>query len=395
MRLKLLVDSAEFWCHLQRDVASSRSHVYVQALTFEGDATGKAVARALLQAPAPNRRVVVDNYTKHDQSDRFLYYPPHLFDRGLWRLVRETEQMFEQLEAGGVQVQFTNPVGFLLRRFPVRNHKKLALVDGRVAYIGGINFADLNFLWRDMMLRIEDPEIVATLQEDFLSTWQGRHLSGVWSFDGLELHILDGRSNADHFTVVFDLIAGARERIYVESPALTQPFVDHLRAACGRGVAVTVLSPGDNNWGVIEDYMNWLAATSDLEIRFYQGRLTHLKAMLVDDRTLIMGSANFDPWSHWFQQEHLAVVTDPEIVTDFRERVIASGLRDSVPAARAPIGLKERLAGPQLRLLEALSLLLNGGGPGRRPQLSRERLPVEAGLSPQPPAEAQHEGSGD
>jgi phosphatidylserine/phosphatidylglycerophosphate/cardiolipin synthase-like enzyme len=158
---------------------------------------------------------------------------------------------------------------------------------------------------------------------------------------------------------------------------------------------VTVVTPGQNNWSVIEDYMRWLAATSELEIRFYQGRLTHLKAMLIDDRCLIMGSANFDPWSHWFQQEHLAVVTDPEILNDFRERVIAPGLRGSIAAPGVAAGIKERLAGPQLRVLEALSLLVSWGREGWRPRLGRRRLPVKAGLPPQPIAEAKNEGGGD
>jgi cardiolipin synthase len=245
------------------------------------------------------------------------------------------------------------------------------------------------------MLRIEDPEIVATLQEDFLSTWQGRHVSGEWSFDGLELQILDGPSNPDRFERVLELIECARERIYVEGPALTQPFVDPLLAARRRGVAVTVMTPRDNNWGVIEDYMRWLAATSDLEIRFYQGRLTHLKAMLVDDRWLVMGSANLDPWSYWFQQEYLAVVTDPEVLRDFRERVIASGLQGSIAATRGAPGIMERLARPQLRVLEALSLVLNGRWEGRRRRLGWRRLPIEAGRSTQPVAEAQNEASGD
>jgi len=392
LRLKLLVDSAEFWTSLERDISSARSHVYVQALSFEGDATGQRLARALLEAPAPDRRVVVDSYTKHDQADKFLYYPPHLFDRSLWRLVGETRRMFRDMRADGVQVRFTNPVGFLLLRFPLRNHKKLALVDGRVAYIGGINFADLNFQWRDMMLRIEDPAVVGALQADFLSTWRGRHLSGTWSFDGLELHVLDGRSNPDHFATVLDLVARAKEEIYVESPALTQPFVAPLLAARRRGVAVTVMSSARNNWRLIEDYMNWLAARSDLDIRFYQGRLTHLKGMLVDGHSLVMGSANFDPWSHWFQQEYVAVVTDPGVLADFQERVIPSGLQGSLPAARTAPRLRERLAGPQLWALELASLLVCGG---ERIWRRGERGPGKGRLSPQPVRETQHQAGGD
>lgn len=392
MRLELQVDAAEFWPSLEKDIAGSQHHVYVQALSFEGDTAGRGLAEALGASAAPDRRVIVDHYTRWDLADKFLYYPPHLFDGSLRALARRTRRMFDEMRTAGVAVRLTNPVGFLFHRFPLRNHKKLALIDDRVAYVGGINFSDHNFRWRDMMLRIEDPGVAAFLKEDFLATWAGHPRSVKQRFGPIELHGLDGRENGASFERVFDLIDTARERIYVESPAVMEPFVSRLRQARGRGVAVTVVTPEINNWGVIKEYMTWLAATSELDVRFYRGRLTHLKAILVDDRCLVMGSANLDLWSYEFQQEYMAFVTDPAIIESFTRRVVGEGLKSTVGADGGRLGFRERLAPLHLRWLGLMAHLITGRWPGRRS--GARGVPVEARLAPQPIAEKQHDAGG-
>jgi phosphatidylserine/phosphatidylglycerophosphate/cardiolipin synthase-like enzyme len=85
--------------------------------------------------------------------------------------------------------------------------------------------------------------------------------------------------------------------------------------------------------------------------------MTHMKALLVDRRALVVGSANFDVWSYRSQQEYLAVVREPGIVAEFERRVVAPDLACSRPWPRAPQardarGLEARLAG--LALLASL-----------------------------------------
>jgi cardiolipin synthase len=88
--------------------------------------------------------------------------------------------------------------------------------------------------------------------------------------------------------------------------------------------------------------------------------MTHLKALLVDGATLVLGSANFDLWSYHFQGEYLARVTDPVVVEDFRTRVVAEGLRHSRPV-EAPAGtLRGGFARLALRSLEELTVRLSG-----------------------------------
>ncbi len=360
MKLELLQDAAEFWPRARADILAARERVYVQALTFEGDAAGRGVAAALAACPAADRRVIVDCFTRHVVSDRLVWLPGNLLDRALREEVTATETMRRELERAGVRWRFVGPLGRLLRSAPARNHKKLVLVDERVAYVGGINFSDHNFAWRDLMLRIEGRNPALFLAEDFLRTWEGRAAASSSCFPGLELHALDGRGNEERFeAAVLSAVDGARSRIYVECAYLTSPFLERLGAAGRRGVRVTVVTPEANNWGLVRDLLRWPRATVGIDVRLYRGRMTHMKALLVDDRILVLGSANFDLWSYHFQGEYLARVTDPGVIRDFRARVAAEGLRGSRPVD-APAGpLRGRLARLALLSLESATLRLS------------------------------------
>lgn len=362
MTMQLLVDAAEFWPAARADIAAAREHVYVQALTFEADAAGLALATALLDSPAPDKRVLVDCHSWHVVSDKLRYHPKHLFDSALRAEVRATRAMVRDFERHGVGFQYINPAGPFLRRAPARNHKKLVCVDGRVAYIGGINFGDHNFAWHDFMLRIEDPAVAEFLGQDFQWTWGGCDHGTSRRFAGMELHVLNGRWNEQQFAVVLDLIGSARERIYVQSPYLAPPFSEELVRASRRGVHVQVVTPAVNNWRPWQDHILWKAAGSPLDLQYYTGGMTHMKAMLVDGRTLVMGSANFELWSYHFQQEYLALVTEPAIVSAFEERIVRADAARCVPCTETVGALKGRLADLRLMLLERIALSLIGGG---------------------------------
>jgi len=356
VELKLLVDSAEFWSTLARDLAAARSSVRVQTLSYEADSAGTLLEQALLASPAADRRLIIDCFTLHVISDRLLVTPRNLLDRGLRAEVRATSESVQRLRRAGVGVRFTNPIGPWLTGAPQRNHKKLMAVDGRAAYFGGINFSAHNFAWRDVMVRVADADLVAHLEADFDASWHGRHQSRVLRFKDLDMHILGGADNERAFKPILAHLAEARESIFVECPYLTPPFSHALVAAARRGVDVTVVTPAKNNFSMYYHHVRGCGAVSPLQVRLYPGRMTHMKAMLVDGRTLIVGSANFDLWSYHFQQEYVAVIRDPALVADFRARVVEPDLAVSAPPDRPHPAWKGRLADWQLRALEAITL---------------------------------------
>ncbi len=70
--MELLVGALAFWDRASADMAAASQRVLVQAMMFEGNATGLAVAAAIVASPAADRRVLVDDYTRHVINDRFL-----------------------------------------------------------------------------------------------------------------------------------------------------------------------------------------------------------------------------------------------------------------------------------------------------------------------------------
>jgi phosphatidylserine/phosphatidylglycerophosphate/cardiolipin synthase-like enzyme len=201
VKLEVTVGGEEFWHRFRSDIREAERSVLVQTLSWEGDSAGLGLAEELGRAAAPDRRVLVDAYTRYVMSDRLLLAPTNLLDPSLRREARETGAMVKRLSASGAAVRVTNPPGLLLHRFAARNHKKLALVDDRIAYLGGINFSDHNFAWHDMMLRFEDDRLAAFLADDFDTTWRGTD-----------------QASADSFHAIFRVLEAAEHEIHVHSP---------------------------------------------------------------------------------------------------------------------------------------------------------------------------------
>ena len=207
------------------------------------------------------------------------------------------------------------------------------------------------------MLRVEDEGFVRFLRKDFEGTWNGRQEAAQWALPGLVLHSLDGETNEEAFARVFALIDAAKESLFVECPYVNGPFLDRLAAARRRGVSVTVVTPENNNFGLCRDAMIWHAKNSGFDVRFYPDRMTHMKALLVDGRTLVVGSANFDVLSYQFQQEFMAIVTDRHLVEDFTKRVVEEDQRRSMPCRRVQGSMTARITGMRLEALDQLSAL--------------------------------------
>jgi cardiolipin synthase len=351
--IDLLVNFEEFWTRLSKDIASAQHSVFVQTFAFEGDSVGKNLSAALLSSPAKDKRVLADSFTRVVLSDRFRYSPANFFDDELRHEARETAAMMGELESNGVEIRFTNPYGLSPRRLLSRNHKKLIVLDDRTAYIGGINFSEHNASWHDMMLRIEEDAVAKFLGEDFLSTWDGRDRVAAGQFDGIQLFTADGRANRTAFQRVLDLIDHAQQSIFVESPYITFPFYERLRAATRRGVTVKIVTPGQNNWRFFANYARLESARSEIDLRLFRGGMSHLKAMLIDGETLIAGSSNFDYLSYRIHQELLAVITNPEVVTDFSQRVMVPDLANARSVDCTASALSKQWLSLKMRLLDA------------------------------------------
>lgn len=346
---ELHIGSAEFWRRAATDIAGARHRVLIQAMTFEGDAAGRPVAEAVTASTASDRRVLVDDYTRHVINDTFLRSSR---DRALLAEASATWAMFAALEASGVGVRVTNPIAGNWLRYPLRNHKKLLVIDD-VAWIGGINFSDHNFAWHDMMLRLEGAEIADWLAGTFQYDWTGKPRSDQRAFGPeLDLLSLSGRDNPARFAPLLVRLGQARKTIEVISAYPTFPFVDALVAAAARGLAVTIHTPRPNNKPIVREYLLARTESQGVAVRLLP-EMTHVKAALIDGEELIAGSSNFDFVSYRTSADYVATIRDRALVAEAEARLFAPlrAMSQPVVAADAP-GWRGRRATLALRIAD-------------------------------------------
>lgn len=302
---------------LTDDFACAADRALVQAMTFEGDAAGERCAAALENSAASDRRLLFDAYSLLVVSDRWLIDPSHT--RIVQKERAQTLSLMRRLEGQQIFVRVLHPLGAAGIHLPLRNHKKLAIADDTV-YLGGINFSDHNFEWRDMMVRVQDAALANWLAEDFDLAWTGKPAYRCFENAALRVDALPGVGNPSHWAFLKDLIANARERIVVFSPYLTFPFLDWLGAARARGVQVTVVSPAGNNKQTVADYLWGECARLAIDLELYPG-MSHLKAMRIDDETLIVGSSNFDFVSYEAQAEYVLTCRERAVCEIFDRQI--------------------------------------------------------------------------
>src|SRR5712692_2298001 len=144
-------------------------------------------------------------------------------------------------------------------------------------------------------------------------------------------------------------------------PGLAEIKLDRSRSMasnCSRGVDVMIVTPEQNNWSYFAKYARVESARSNVDLRLYRGGMSHLKAMLIDDQYLIAGSSNFDYLSYRLYQEILAVITAPEVISEFRERVMLPDLARSVAINCHASTVDKSWLSVQTRLLDAALTIL-------------------------------------
>ena len=304
-----LLDNREFVEDLHRALRTAERRVLIQVMTFDGDASGLAVADLLAAAAGRgvDVRLLVDCFALRYVSDR-KDTDPAVQDE-----VAETKGMFDRLRAAGVDVTFTQPFGPVKFFGLSRNHKKLYVVDDH-AYLGGINISDHNFAWRDFMIRTTAPAIVDALTRDFARTEQGDRRS-------VNTTVLTNREIEPAFT---EIIIGASRSLVLASPYSLDVGIVRLLGQA-RAPAKAVITAQQNNYRwlrLAEPYIWSRLARAGVELHTYPD-FFHARFLLADDDKLLIGSSNFSRHSFRCNQEICLLITDAEFIAGFRRRMLA------------------------------------------------------------------------
>ncbi len=253
-----------------------------------------------------------------------------------------------------------------------RNHRKIVVVDGRLAFTGGMNVGD-EYLgpWRDTQVELRGP-LVAQLQAQFLQDWfwvSGQRLDDELDWrvppDAADMTgLVVGASPTDphdNGALYFAALAqSARKRLWIATPyfAPDQSVLAALKLAGLRGVEVRILLPE-----VPDRWTPWIAAfaffdeveMAGCQIWRYQGCFMHQKVVLVDDDIVSVGTFNLDIRSSLLNFETTVVLCDGEAAARVEEMLTADfarSVRLGRPLADQPLWL--RLAAPVARLMAPL-----------------------------------------
>ncbi|HYE02478.1 MAG TPA: cardiolipin synthase [Phycisphaerales bacterium] len=305
-KLRLLADSEQMLDALIADIDSAREHVHILVYIWQASGGGVLVGEALIRAVARGVecRVLVDAVG----SKKFL-----------------RSQLRKRMVAAGVEVNAALPVSALravFSRLDLRNHRKIAVIDGRVAFSGSQNISDRTFRskrraglgsWIDATLRIEGPAAQA-LAVVFLIDWQldsGQDMRQVVRYlpelgrpkdDACIVQVVPSGPGTMPQAIqqaILTTIYSAREELLITTPYFVPDDATKsaLRSAAMRGVQVTVVVPE-----VLDSRLTAAASRSHflelmeagVRIALFQGGLLHAKTITADRRIAVVGSANLD-----------------------------------------------------------------------------------------------------
>jgi cardiolipin synthase len=360
-RVVLLDTGDEKMQALEAAVRAARHHVHLEYYIWEPDQVG-TLFRDLL-AEAAGRGVEV----------RVLYDSvgsPHMRD-AFWKPLRD---------AGGEVLEF-NPLRFSFASFHFANfrtHRKIAVIDGHVGFLGGINLHEPacktrsgDNAWRDQHMQLEG-EPVRKIQRLFLENWTyagGRFAmaaatvpayfpSALETAGEIPVQILaSGPDDETAPLLAFFLAAlsSARSRVWIETPYLIpdEPLEVALRVAELRGIDVQVIVPkqGDSKLVTMASHTYCESLVkAGIRIFEYGPPMLHAKTIVVDETVAVIGTANLDNRSFRLNFEIAAAMYDATVIARLAKRF------EEDRSHSKPFPLRRR--GPRItQLLESVARL--------------------------------------
>ncbi|WP_317195344.1 cardiolipin synthase [Rufibacter roseolus] len=362
-RVKLLLNGEEKFPEVLQAMREARHHIHLEYYIIEDDVIGNQIKDLLIQKAQEGVQV------------RFIYD-----DYGS-RSIRK--KYVAELRAAGVEAFPFHRVRFLLlaNRLNYRNHRKIILVDAKIAFVGGINVADRyinhpgeskRLYWRDTHLRIDGPGIYY-LQYLFFCDWNfasGQMLPPHRRYfltpplpDGhAPVQIAASGPDSPMPTILFSLLQAiylAQEEVLITTPYFIpgEGILQALTVAALGGVKVKLLVPGISDsalvnaaaWSYYDDMLH-----AGVEIYLYQKGFIHSKTTVIDGTVSMVGTANMDNRSFELNFEVNAVVYD----TDLSQQLRGIFYRDLEHATK--IDLEAWRQRPRLKqLFEKLARLLS------------------------------------
>lgn len=347
-QISLLRNGVEYFPALEQAINAASKEIHLQTYIFEADATGICIANALKHAAQRGVTVCVmlDGFGCNHTPVAFV----------------------DDLRQAGVHLLIYHPKisPWTLKRNRLRRlHRKIAVVDGTTAFVGGINIIDdMNTPEHipprvDYAVQVQGP-LVATINHNARRLW--RHIA--WRSLQLQAPALpmlhppeaagnmraafvvrdNARHRSDIETAYLDAIESAQNEIIIANayflPGLR--FRRALSRASGRGVRVILLLQERVEFWLLNQASKALYGSlleAGIEIHEYRKSQMHSKVAVIDGHWLTVGSSNIDPFSLWLAHEANVMVDDADFAALLRAD-IEKALQSS--AQRLPHALWKR-----------------------------------------------------
>jgi cardiolipin synthase len=335
-RVTLLADGQAAYGAMFKEIENGKDHINLESYIIEDDETGRKFADLLLrkQAEGVQVNIIYDSVGS----------------------LKTPESYFKRLRDGGVQVVEFNPVNPLNAQgewsLTQRDHRKILIVDGRIAIIGGINISKVYsstpfkrkrnekapIHWRDTDIQIEGPA-VAEFQKLFLDTWQkqkGPNLVERNYFPSLKeesnalvrvVGSTPGEDNRIPFIVYVSAVTFAERSVHMTNSYFIpdDQIVKALADAAGRGVDVRILLPGITDSKLAfyaQRYHYSVLLKAGVKIYECSTSLLHAKTAVIDNVWSTVGSTNMDFLSLLKNDEVNAIILSREFAVEMERMFI-------------------------------------------------------------------------
>lgn len=350
-KVALLQDGKATYAAMFAAIRAARDHINLESYIIEDDEIGRQFADLLLEQ---QRRGIQVNL---------------IYDS--FGGIGTPQEYFDRLREGGINVLEFNPINPLDARkswlIYNRDHRKLLVVDGRIAFIGGINISNVYssspsirrarqaagnaIAWRDTDLQIEGP-VVGELQKLFIETWTKQHGKPLAEKDyfpaltvaGKDIVRAIGSTPDDPYSLIYltliSAIGNAEREVHLTNAYFVpdRQLLEALIAAARRGVDVKLILPGQSDSQIVfhagrSNYSQLLE--SGVKIYERRGALLHSKTALIDGVWSCVGSTNLD-WRSFLDNDEINAVV---LGRDFAQQM--SSMISSDIAASTEISLED------------------------------------------------------
>jgi cardiolipin synthase A/B len=339
-KVTLLRDGPQTIAAMTQAIRNAKDHIHLEVYIFRDDEVGRPLADLLIekQAGGVKVRVIYDSIGS----------------------IKTPSDFFERMHKAGIELYEFNPITLLNMAGPWnlhnRTHRKILVIDGKIAFAGGINFYHVyaknphsapagtdkgqEVFWRDTQIKIQGPA-AARFQKLFLETWFRRQKNSTLNsnlFPCIDIQgdafirVIAGSPEQPipHiYAAYISAILNARKSIHISQAYLIpdKNMLGAFSSAAQKGVDVQIIVPGKSDF-----WMPFYAGRayyrrllqSGVRLHEMKGAVLHSKTAVIDGVWSMVGSSNMDSLSFRHNTEANAVILD----TDFAKKMEAMFIED-------------------------------------------------------------------